>query len=92
MFDLLKPTKRSECRFVDRRSGLEVDVLVQQTQLHTAGTHYIAAIRSLITPDETEDRALSSAVSAYKSYVFSCIHLHRSASQDILNSVGLMYF
>ena len=53
---------------------------------------YVAAIRCLLTSDKTEDRALSGAVSTNKSYVFSRIHLQRSASQDILNAVGLMYF
>jgi len=92
VLNLLKPAKCRKRGLMDRRSRLEVNVLVQQTQLHAARTHYVAAIRSLITSDKTEDRALSSAVSTYKSYVFSCVNLHRSASQDILNPVGLMYF
>ena len=77
---------------MDRRSRLEVNVLVQQTQLHATRAHHVAAIRGLFTSDETEDRALAGAVSAYKSYVFSRVHLQRSASQDILNAVRLMYF
>jgi hypothetical protein len=77
---------------MDRRSRLEVNVLVQQTQLHAARANYVSAIRRLITSDETKDRALAGAVPTYKSDVFSRVHLQRRASQHILNAVGLMYF
>ena len=77
---------------MDRRSGLEVYMLVQQAQLKAASAHDVAAIRRLITSDKTEDRTFSSAVSAYKSYVFSWVYLERRASQHILNAVGLMNF
>ena len=77
---------------MDRRSGLEVYVLVQQAELNAARAHYVATIRCLITSDKTEDRTFSSAVSAYKSYVFSWVYLERRASQHILNAVGLMNF
>jgi hypothetical protein len=92
VFDLLKPAKRSKRRFMDRRAGLELNMLVQQSQLDAARTDHVAAIRCLLTSDETKDRALSGAVSTNKSYVFSRIHLQRGASQDILNTVGLMNF
>ena len=77
---------------MDCGSGLEVYVLVQEAQLNTSRTDHVATIRSLITSDKTEDRTLSRAVSAYKSYVFSRIYLQRRASQHILNAVGLMNF
>jgi len=77
---------------MDRRSRLEVNVLVQQAQLDATRADYVAAIRRLFTSDETKDRALSGAVSAYKSYVFSRVYLERRASQHILNAVGLMNF
>jgi hypothetical protein len=54
---------------------LEVHVLVQQAQTHPARTHDVAAVRRLVTANETEDRALAGAVSTYKSYVFSGIYL-----------------
>jgi hypothetical protein len=92
VFDLLKPAECCKRRLMDRRARLELNVLVQQAQLDAARADYVAAIRCLFASDETEDRALSGAVSTYKSYVFSRIHLQRSASQDILNTVGLMYF
>jgi hypothetical protein len=90
VFDLLQPTKRSERRLVNRRAGLEVNVLVQQAQLHSARAHHVATIRCLITSDETKDRALAGAVSAYQSDVFARIHLQRRAAQDVLNAVRLM--
>jgi hypothetical protein len=77
---------------MDRRSGLEVYVLVQQAELKGARAHYVATIRYLIASDKTEDRTFSSAVSAYKSYVFSRVYLERRASQHILDTVGLMNF
>lgn len=77
---------------MDRRSGLEVYVLVQQAQLNAACADYVATIRCLITSDKTEDRTFSGAVSAYKSCVFSWVYLERRASQHILNAVGLMNF
>ena len=77
---------------MDRRSGLEMYVLVQQAQFNAARANYVATIRRLITSDKTEDRTLSRAVSAYKSYVFSRVYLERRASQHILNAVGLMNF
>lgn len=77
---------------MDRRSGLEVYVLVQQAELDATCAHDVATIRGLITSDETEDRAFSGAVSAYKSYVFCRVYLERRASQHILNAVGLMNF
>ena len=45
VFDLLQMTKRRERRLVDRRAGLEVNVLVQQAELHAARAHHVAAIR-----------------------------------------------
>jgi hypothetical protein len=77
---------------MDRRSGLEVYVLVQQAQLNAARADDVASIRCLITSDKMEDRTFSGAVSAYKSYVFSWVYLERRASQHILNAVGLMNF
>ena len=77
---------------MDRRSGLEVYVLVQQAQLNAPRADDVATICGLITSDKTEDRTFSSAVSAYKSYVFSRVYLERRASQHILNAVGLMNF
>jgi hypothetical protein len=58
-----------------RRTWLEVNVLVQQTQLDATRAHDVAAIRRLVTADETEDRAFAGAVSTYKSDVFSRINL-----------------
>ena len=52
-----------------------MNVLVQQAETKAAGAHYVAAIRRLVTTDETEDRALAGAVSPDKSYVFSGIYL-----------------
>jgi hypothetical protein len=92
MFDLLKPAKRRKRRLMHRRSRLEVNMLVQQAQLDAARADHVAAIRCLITSDKAKDRALSRSVSTYKSYVFARVHLQRGASQDILNTVGLMYF
>jgi hypothetical protein len=92
MFNLLQTAERRKRRLMDRRSGLEVNVLVQQAQLHAARADHVAAIRCLFTSDKAEDRALAGAVSTYKSDVFSGVHLQRSASQNILNAVGLMYF
>ena len=77
---------------MDRGTGLEMDVLVQQAQLNTTRTHHVSTIRRLIATDETEDRALPRAVSADKSYMFSRVHLQGRAAQHVLNSVGLMYF
>lgn len=77
---------------MDRGSGLEVYVLVQQAELNAARAHYVATIRCLITSDETEDRTLAGAVSTYKSDVFSGIDLQGRASQHVLSAVGLMNF
>jgi hypothetical protein len=52
-----------------------MNVLVQQAETKAAGTHDVAAIRRLVTADETEDRAFAGAVSTYKSDVFSRINL-----------------
>lgn len=77
---------------MNRRSRLEVYVLVQQSELNTARADDVATICGLVTSDKTEDRTLSRAVSTYKSYVFSWVYLQRRASQHILNAVGLMNF
>lgn len=77
---------------MDRRTGFEVDMLVQQTQLQTSRANQVATIRSLIASDEPENRALTGAVSTYKSNVFSSVHLQGCASQHILNSIRLVYF
>jgi hypothetical protein len=92
VFDLLQTAERCERRFVDRRTGFEVNVLVQQAELDAPRTHDIAAIRRLVTSDETEDRTLAGAVSTYKSDVLSRIDLQRRASQHVLSAVGLMNF
>ena len=77
---------------MDRRSGLEVDVLVQQAELHSARTHDVTTIRCLIASDETEDRALAGAVAADEPDVFTGVHLQRGAAQDILSAVGFKNF
>ena len=69
-----------------------MNVLVQQAEPQAARAHDVAAISRLITPDETEDRALARAVSTYKSDVFAGIDLQRRASQHVLYPIGLMYF
>jgi hypothetical protein len=75
MLDLLKTTERRKRRFMDRRARFEMNVLVQQTQTQATRAHDVAAIRRLVSADETEDRALTGAVSTYKSDVFSGIDL-----------------
>lgn len=60
---------------MDRRAGLEVYVLVQQAQAQPTRAHDVAAIRRLVTTDETEDRAFAGAVSTYQPYVFSGVYL-----------------
>jgi len=87
VFDLLESTKGSECRLVDRRTRLEMNMLVQQSQLQTTSAHDVAAIGSLVTPDETKDRAFARSVSTYQADVFTRVHLQRCAAQDILNTV-----
>lgn len=77
---------------MDRRTGFEMYVLVQEAELYAARTHDIAAIGSLVGSDETEDRALAGAVSTYKSDVLSGIDLQGRASQHVLSAVGLMNF
>ena len=77
---------------MDRRTGLEVNVLVQQTQLHSTRTHDVATIRRLITSVETEDCTLAGAVSTHESDVFSRVYLQRRASQHVLNTIGLINF
>ena len=77
---------------MDRRTGFEVDVLVQQAQLDSTRADHVTAIRSLFTSDKTEDRALARTVSTYKSDMFSGVHLQGRASQDVLNAVRLMNF
>jgi hypothetical protein len=65
---------------VDRRAGLEVNVLVQQAETHTTRTHDVATIGALFTSDETKDRALAGAVSTYESDVFTGIDLQGRAA------------
>ncbi len=92
VLDLLQTTEGSERRFVDGRAGLEVNVLVQQAELHSARAHDVTTIRCLIPSDETEDRALAGPVAADEPDVFTRIHLQRSAAQDILGAVGFIDF
>jgi hypothetical protein len=92
VLDLLETAKRSERRLMDRRAGLEVNVLVQQAEFHATGTHDVAAIRCLIASDETKDRALSGAVAADKTDVFTGIHLQCGATQNVLSAVGFVNF
>jgi hypothetical protein len=75
VLDLLETPEGRERRLMHRRTRFEVNVLIQQTQLDAARAHDVAAVRRLVTANETEDRALAGAVSTYKSYVFSGIYL-----------------
>jgi hypothetical protein len=68
-----------------------VNVLVQQTEFHSARAHDVTTIRRFITSDETKDRALTGAIAAYKANVLAGIHLHGGAAQDILNAVRFVY-
>jgi hypothetical protein len=80
MFDLLQTTKRRQGRFMHRRSRLEMDVLVQQSELHSTRADHLASIRCLFTSDETEDRAFAGAVATDQSDVFAGIDLQRRAA------------
>lgn len=72
---------------MDSGAGFEVNVLVQEAELDAARTHNIAAIRRLITSDETKDRALAGAVSTDESDVFARIHLQGTTTQHVLDAV-----
>jgi len=87
MFDLLQTSKRGERRLMNSRAGLEVNVLVQQSEFHSARAHDVTTIGGFITSDETKDRALTGAIAAYKTDVLAGIDLQRRASQDVLNAV-----
>src|ERR1700754_4633061 len=75
MFDLLQTPEGCQRRFMNRRTGLEVNVLIQQTQFHSTSAHNISTIRRFITSDETKDRALTGAIAAYEPNVLTRIHL-----------------
>jgi hypothetical protein len=90
MFDLLQTTKGSKRRLMNRRTRLEVNMLVQQSEFHSARAHDVTTIRGFIASDEAKDRALTGAVAAYQADVLARIYLQRRASQDILNAVRLM--
>jgi len=92
MLNLLKTTECSKRRLMDRRPGLEMHMLVQQTQLQATRTHDLATIRAFIAANETEDRALAGAVSTHKSDVLARVYLQRSAAQNILHAIRLMNF
>ena len=75
---------------MNRRTRFEVNVLVQQTELHSTRPHDVATICRFITPDKSKDRALTGAIAAYKADVLTRIDLQRCASQDVLNAVRLI--
>lgn len=77
---------------MNRGAGLEVNVLVQEAELYAARTHDVAAIRSFVGSDKTEDRAFAGAVSPDQSDVLSGVDLQRRASQHVLSAVGLINF
>jgi hypothetical protein len=90
MFDLLQTTKGGQRRLVNCRTGFEVNVLVQQTELQAARAYDVTTIRRFITSDKTKDRALTGAVPAYQAGVLTGIDLHGRASQHVLNAVRFM--
>jgi hypothetical protein len=75
VLDLLETPEGRERRLMHRRTRFEVNVLVQEAQTKATRAHDVAAIRRLVTTDETKDRALAGAVSPYQSDVFSGIYL-----------------
>jgi hypothetical protein len=75
VLDLLKPAKRRERRFVNRRSLLEVNVLGEQTQFQSSRPHYFTAIRRLFAGDEAKDGCFAGAVSTDKPNVLARINL-----------------
>jgi len=75
VLDLLETPKRGERRFMHRRTGFEVYMLVQEAETKPTHAHDVASIRRLVATDETEDRALAGAVSTYQPYVFSGVYL-----------------
>ena len=75
MFDLLQPAKGCECRFVDRRSFFEVNVLGQQTEFQSAGAHDLTAIRRFIVRNQPEDRGLARAVATNQPDMLARIYL-----------------
>jgi hypothetical protein len=65
VFNLLEMSERSECRFVHRSAGLELNVLAQQPQADAACADYVALIRCLFTGYKTKNRGLAGSVSAH---------------------------
>jgi hypothetical protein len=90
MFDLLQTSKGSKRRLMNRRTRFEVNVLVQQTKLHSTRAHDVTTIRRFITSDETKDRAFPGPVASYQAHVLTRIYLQRRTAQNILNTVRLM--
>jgi len=75
---------------VDSRAGLEVDVLVQEPELHATRAYDVATIRRLIASDETKDRALAGAVAADEPNVLAPVDLQGGTTQNILSAVGFI--
>jgi hypothetical protein len=90
VFDLLQTSKRRERGLVNRRTRLEVNVLVQQTQLYSTSANDVATVCRVLASDETKDRALPGSIAAYKPDVLTRIYLQGCASEYVLSTVRLM--
>jgi glycerol-3-phosphate responsive antiterminator len=86
VFDLLQPAKRAERRFVDGRTGFEVNVLRKQSELQATRAHNVSTVGRLFLSDQLEDGGFARAVAAYQTDVLTRIDLERSAPQNILRA------
>jgi hypothetical protein len=62
---------------MNSRSWFEVNMLIEQAKSNATCLYNFASIRRLFAANKSEDRALASTVSTYKSYVLARVDLKR---------------
>src|SRR2546425_5015492 len=90
VLDLLQVAKRRERRFMHSRARVEVNMLREQSELESAGTHNFAAIRSLFFVYQAKNRRFAGAVTPYQTDMLTGVDLKRGAAQNVLRAEGFV--
>jgi len=76
-----------ECGRVNSFTGLEIDVLLKQTELKVIYFMNLAGIGRLSFGNHPENGRLARTIPANEAYLFSGVYLERDPAQDLVRSV-----
>ena len=72
---------------MDRRSSIEMYMLLEQTRFQPPGSYDLATIGRFLAINEAKDRCLARTIATHEADVLAGVYLERGAAQNILRAV-----